>query len=59
LDEDAHQEQGYESSFMKMIQNREYLIEIDERYHVISLRDILDGDLDRFEGFRNNVNGKY
>jgi hypothetical protein len=57
----AHQVTDYPSSFMNMIKGRSHTISAtnDERRQVLPSRVIWDGSIDRFEVFRNSVEGQY
>ena len=52
---------GHPSIFMKIIQGKENSLSVanDERRQVLNPRVIWDGSIDRFEVFRNNVEGHY
>jgi hypothetical protein len=58
---DDHQVPDHPTSFMNMIKGRSLAIsaEKDERRQVLPSRVIWDGNIDRFEVFRNNVEGHY
>jgi hypothetical protein len=58
---DEHQVPDHPSSFMNMTKGRSQAISAanDERCQVLPSRVIWDGSLDRFEVFRNNVEGHY
>jgi hypothetical protein len=58
---DEHQPPDHPSSFMNMIKGRSRAISAanDERHQVLPSRVIWDGSIDRFEVFRNNVEGHY
>ena len=58
---DEHQVPDHPSSFMNMIKGRSRAISAanDERRQVLPSRVIWDGSIDRFEVFRNNVEGHY
>jgi hypothetical protein len=58
---DEHQVPDHPSSFMSMIKGRSQAISAanDERRQVLPSRVIWDGSIDRFEVFRNNVEGHY
>ena len=57
----AHHEPDHPSTFMKMIKGRTNATSAanDERRQVLNPRIIWDGSIDRFETFRNNVEGHY
>jgi hypothetical protein len=61
LDEELHQEPDHPSTFMNMIKRRICAMSVvnDERRQVLPSRVIWDGTIDRFEVFRNNVEGHY
>jgi hypothetical protein len=61
LDVDEHQVPDHPSSFMNMIKGRSRAISPanDERRQVLPSRVIWDGRIDRFEVFRNSVEGHY
>jgi hypothetical protein len=61
LAEELHQEPDHPSTFMNMIKGRTHAISAanDERRQVLPARVIWDGPIDRFEVFRNNVEGYY
>jgi hypothetical protein len=56
-----HQVPDHPSSFMNMVKGRSRAMsaEKDERSQVLPSRVIWDGSIDRFEVFRNNVEGHY
>jgi hypothetical protein len=58
---DEHQVPDHPSSFMNMIKGRSRAMsaEKDERRQVLPSRVIWDGSIDRYEVFRNNVEGHY
>jgi hypothetical protein len=58
---EEHQLPDHPSTFMKMIKGRSQAISAanDERRQVLPSRVIWDGSIDRFEVFRNNVEGHY
>jgi hypothetical protein len=58
---DEHQVPDHPSSFMNMIKGRSRAKSAanDERRQVLPSRVIWDGSIDRFEVFRNNVEGHY
>jgi hypothetical protein len=58
---DEHQVPDHPSSFMNMIKGRSQAISAanDERRQVLPSRVICDGNIDRFEVFRNSVEGYY
>jgi hypothetical protein len=58
---DEHQVPDHPSSFMNMIKGRSQAMsaEKDERRQVLPSRVIWDGSIDRFEVFRNKVEGHY
>ena len=58
---DEHQVPDHPSSFMNMIKGRSQAISAanDERRQVLPSRVIWDGSIDRFEVFKNNVEGHY
>jgi hypothetical protein len=58
---DGYQEPDHLSTFMKMIKGRANALPTakDERRQVLPLQVIWDGNIDRFEVFRNNVRGHY
>jgi hypothetical protein len=58
---DEHQMPDHPSTFMKMIQGRSQAISAanGERRQVLPSRVIQDGSIDRFELFRNSVEGHY
>jgi hypothetical protein len=60
-DEEFHQEPDYPCTFMKIVKERTRKISAlnDERRQVLPLIVIWDGTIDRFEVFRNNVEGHY
>jgi mRNA degradation ribonuclease J1/J2 len=60
-DEEFYQEPDHPSTFMKMVKGRTRTISAinDERRQVLSSKVIWDGTIDRFEVFRNNVEGHY
>jgi hypothetical protein len=60
-DEDFHQEPDHPSTFMKMVKERTRTISAvnDKRRQVLPSKVIWDGTIDRFELFRNNVEGRY
>jgi hypothetical protein len=59
--EEFHQEPDHPSLFMNMVKERTGIITAvnDERRQVLSSKVIWDGTIDRFEVFRNNVEGHY
>jgi hypothetical protein len=59
--EEFHQEPDHPSNFMKMVKERTRTISAvnDERRQVLPSKVILDGTIDHFEVFRNNVEGHY
>jgi hypothetical protein len=59
--EEFHQEPDHPSTFMKMVKERTRKMSAvnDERRHVLPSKVIWDGTIDRFEVFRNNVEGHY
>ena len=61
LDADGYQGLEHPSTFMKMIKSRAHMLSAarDERRQVLPSRVIWDGNIDRFELFRNNVEGHY
>jgi hypothetical protein len=58
---DEHQVPDHPSPFMNMIKGRSQAISAakDERRQVLPSRVIWDGSIDRFEVFRNSVEGHY
>jgi hypothetical protein len=60
-DEEFHQEPDHPSTFMKMVKEitRTMSAVNDERRQVLPSKVIWDGTIDRFEVFRNNVEGHY
>jgi hypothetical protein len=56
-----HQEPDHPSTFMKMVKERTRTMSAvsDERRQVLPSKAIWDGTIDRFEVFRNNVEGHY
>jgi hypothetical protein len=56
-----HQEPGHPSTFKKMVKERTRIMSVvnDERRQVLISKVIWDGTMDRFEVFRNNVEGHY
>jgi hypothetical protein len=56
-----HQEPDHPSTFMKMVKERTRTMSTvnDERSQVLTSKVIWDGTIDRFEVFRNNVEGQY
>jgi hypothetical protein len=60
-DEEFHQEPDHPSTFMKMVKERTRKMSAvnDVRRQVLPSKVIWDGTIDRFEGFRNNVEGHY
>jgi hypothetical protein len=60
-DEELHQESDHPSTFMKMIKERTRTMSAvnDERRQVLPSKVIWDGTIDRFDVFRNNVEGHY
>jgi hypothetical protein len=61
LGEDEHQVPDHPSSFMNMIKGRSRAISAanDKKRQVLPSRVIWDGSIDRFEVFRNNVEGHH
>jgi hypothetical protein len=61
LDEDRHQMPDHSNTFINTIKARAMARTFanDERLHVLNPRVIWDGSVDRFEVFRNNVEGHY
>jgi hypothetical protein len=61
LSEDLHQMPDNASNFMTRIRVRDLakIAANDERYQVLNQRVTWDGTIDRFEVFRNNVEGHY
>jgi hypothetical protein len=59
--EGVSQEPNHPNTFMKMIKGRanEIATASDERHQVLNPRIIWDGSIDRFEIFRNNIEGHY
>jgi hypothetical protein len=59
--EEFHLEPDHHSMFMKMIKERTRTMSAvnDERRQVLPSKVIWDGTIDRFEVFRNNVEGHY
>jgi hypothetical protein len=60
-DEEFHQEPEHPSTFMRMVKERTRTMSAvnDERLQVLPSKVIWDGTIDRFEVFRNNVEGHY
>jgi hypothetical protein len=60
-DEQFHQEPDHPSTFMKMVKERTRTMSAvnDERCQLLPSKVIWDGTIDRFEVFRNNVEGHY
>jgi hypothetical protein len=60
-EEEFHQEPGHPSTFMKMVKERTRTISAanDERRQVLPSKIIWDETIDRFEVFRNNIEGHY
>jgi hypothetical protein len=60
-DEEFHQEPDHPSIFMKMVNQRTRTMSAvnDERRQVLPSKFIWDGTIDRFEVFRNNLEGHY
>jgi hypothetical protein len=60
-DEEFHQESDHPSTFMKMVKERTRTMSAvnDKRLQVLPSKVIWDGIIDRFEVFRNNVEGHY
>jgi hypothetical protein len=60
-DAEFHQEPDHPSTFMKMVKERTRTTSAvnDERRQVLPSKVIWDGTIDRFEVFRNNVEGHY
>jgi hypothetical protein len=60
-DEEFHQEPDHPSTFMKMVKTRtRTMLDVnDERRQVLPSKVIWDGTIDRFEVFKNNVEGHY
>jgi hypothetical protein len=60
-DEEFHQEPDHPSTFMKMVKERTQTMSAvnDERRQVLPSKVIWDRTIDRFEVFRNNVEGHY
>jgi hypothetical protein len=60
-DEEFHQETDHPSTFMKTVKERTRTMSAvnDERRQVLLSKIIWDGIIDRFEVFRNNVEGHY
>jgi hypothetical protein len=60
-DEEFHQEPDHPSTFMKMVKERTRTMSAvnDERHQVLPSKVIWDGTIDRFEVFRNKVEGHY
>jgi hypothetical protein len=60
-DEEFYQEPDHPSSFMKMVKERTRTMSAvnDERRQVLTSKVIWDETIDRFEVFRNNVEGHY
>jgi hypothetical protein len=58
-DEEFHQELDHPNTFMKMVKERTRTMSAvnDERRQVIPSKVIWDGTIDRFEVFRNNLEG--
>jgi hypothetical protein len=54
-------EPNHPSTIMKMVKERTRTMSAvnDERRHVLPFKVIWDGTIDRFEVFRNNVEGHY
>jgi hypothetical protein len=61
IGQELYQELEYPSIFMKMVKERTRTISAvnDERRQVLPSKVIWDGTIDRFEVFRNNVEGHY
>jgi hypothetical protein len=61
IDEELHQESYHPSTFMKMGKERTRTMSAvnDERRQALPSKVILDGIIDHFEVFRNNVEGHY
>jgi hypothetical protein len=61
LGDEFHQEPDRPSTFMKMVKERTPTMSAvkDERRQVLPSKFIWDGTIDRFEVFRNNVEGHY
>jgi hypothetical protein len=61
LGEEFHQDPDYPSTVMKMVKERTRTMPAvnDERHQVLPSKVIWDGTIDRFEVFRNNVEGHY
>jgi hypothetical protein len=60
-DEECHQEPDHPSTLMKMIKERTRAMSAvnDERRQVLPSKVIWHGIIDRFEVFRNNLEGHY
>jgi hypothetical protein len=60
-DEEFHQEPDHPNTFMKMVRERTRTMSAvyDQRSQVLPSKVIWDGTIDRFEVFRNNVEGHY
>jgi hypothetical protein len=60
-DEEFHQEPEHPSTFMKMVKERTRTMSAvnDKRRQVLPSKVIWYGSIDRFEVFRNNVEGHY
>jgi hypothetical protein len=60
-DEEFHQEPDHPSTFMKMVKESTRTMSAvnDERRQALPSKVIWDGTIDRFEVFRNNVEGHY
>jgi hypothetical protein len=60
-DEEFHQELDHPSTYMKMVKERTRTMSAvnNERWQVLPSKVIGDGTIDRFEVFRNNVEGHY
>jgi hypothetical protein len=61
IDKELHQEPYYSRTFIKIIKKRTRIMPSinDERRQVLPSKVILDKTIDRFEVFRNNVEGHY
>jgi hypothetical protein len=61
IGEGLHQKSDHSSNFMKMVKERTRTMSAvnDERRQVLPSKVIWDGTIDRFEVFRNNVEGHY
>jgi hypothetical protein len=59
--EEFHHEPDHPSILMKMVKERTRTMSAvnDERFQVLPSKVIRDGTIDRFEVFRNNVEGHY